>query len=412
MKLARVAVLADDLTGGAAIAGEIARDLERIVEVHSGAPPEDPSGLVVVETGSRYLPPEAARARVQHEVASLHSRGADILMKKVDSTLKGNVAVELAAFVASVPGPVVVAPACPAVGLRIVDGMQQRPMGAGTDVLATLESAVRETVDLLRLDDVRAGSTRIADVIAKASSRVILSDATSDEDLRSVVHGAIAAGVRFFAGTYGLGAALADATGPNLLPVRNASELKADRILVVIGSANPVTDTQRKVLKAFGAKELLLDVPALLRDAATEHGRLLDEVRASSASVVIVHTGARDSERAVRTLRDAAGWSERDLANVIAPPLVDAIRAMSSAGVYFVGGETTGAVAELLGWSTFAVVDEVTPGVPLAIAQGAPNPFILTKPGAFGDPDALVVAIQRMLASASSPRAAHSSAGR
>ena len=70
-----------------------------------------------------------------------------------------------------------------------------------------------------------------------------------------------------------------------------------------------------------------------------------------------------------------------------AAPFADALGAIPGAGVYFIGGETTGAICDRMGWHRFTVINEVSTGVPLAVEESAERPFILTKPGAFGARD-------------------------
>ena len=116
----RVLILADDLSGAADCgvacveAGLETRVLLERDERRSDAP------ALALDTDSRHLPPDAARA-VTRLVAELHFTSDTLLYKKIDSTLRGNPGVEIAAargVVARRQGGAlaVVAPAFPSTG--------------------------------------------------------------------------------------------------------------------------------------------------------------------------------------------------------------------------------------------------------------------------------------------------------
>jgi len=124
--MTELVIIADDLTG----AGDSAAWLATIASVSvvldgSGQWPD--ATVVAVDTDSRYLEPGLAAYRTADAVLRGHALGATIF-KKIDSTLRGNVAVEVRAAseaLASVGDRplVVVAPAFPGVGRTTLDGI-------------------------------------------------------------------------------------------------------------------------------------------------------------------------------------------------------------------------------------------------------------------------------------------------
>src|SRR5919107_6028349 len=120
-----IAIVADDLTGAADTgvqfvhAGYRTAVLFRATEVL-----EDGLDAVVFYTDSRAMPAGFAAERVLG--AARAARKARIVYKKLDSTLRGNVAVELAAALGGARRDrVVVAPAFPAAGRTTVGGIQR-----------------------------------------------------------------------------------------------------------------------------------------------------------------------------------------------------------------------------------------------------------------------------------------------
>ncbi len=141
-------IQADDLTGAADTAvGFAAAGLRTAVLPWRGAVPASPPDAAVLafDTASRDLDAGAAADRAG-QVARWFARHCDErawLYKKLDSTLRGNAAAELAAVERALcaagrcPSQVVVAPAYPALGRTTVDGRQCWD-GEGIDIAARL----------------------------------------------------------------------------------------------------------------------------------------------------------------------------------------------------------------------------------------------------------------------------------
>ena len=120
-----VAVIADDLTGAADSGIQFARAGYGTAVAFYGAPIPPSEGLeaVAVDTDSRLLSPQEARERVLE--AGRASADARIVYKKLDSTLRGPLAAELAAALQSTGrSKAVVAPAFPSTGRSTLGGVQ------------------------------------------------------------------------------------------------------------------------------------------------------------------------------------------------------------------------------------------------------------------------------------------------
>lgn len=392
-----IGVIADDVTGGASIGGEVARTGHPVDLIGLGQPIK-PARATILETGSRYIAPAQAAGRVQDAVRLLADAGASVVMKKIDSTLKGNVATELAAFATTCRGRLLIAPACPKVGLTLRQGRQFRPGGPGTSVLDLLAPSMTGPLVSLDLGTVRRGSSEVATWLRQNHGGTVLADSETEADLATVVAGAAEAGIVSFGGTYGLGAALTTTflgrgtSGRFVPPV-------VSKLLVIAGSASAATAAQLSYLIATGAEEIVLDIDRILTgEAQREAERAAARIRSSSASVLVVHTAAARTGEDVTRYCAGQGWNERDLANLLAIPFTRAMQAAPGHAVYLIGGETTGAVFDRLGITSLAVRGECTPAVPFAVSRTTPQwPLILTKPGAFGSETALTEAANTIL---------------
>ena len=118
------AIIADDLTGAADTGVQFARAGYSAAVVFRGEPvPDEELDAVVFDTDSRTRRPGLAARYVAE--AGRNVRGARLVYKKFDSTLRGPVAAELsAAFESTRRGRVVVAPAFPAAGRTTAGGTQ------------------------------------------------------------------------------------------------------------------------------------------------------------------------------------------------------------------------------------------------------------------------------------------------
>src|SRR3954466_10423336 len=120
----RVAIVADDLTGACDAAVGLTRAGMRAEVALPGAAAPAGAEVAAIDIRSRHLAaPEAAR-RTAEWVGAL--RGAPLLVKKLDSTLRGNVRAELeAALAASGRRAALVAPAFPLYGRTTSGGVQR-----------------------------------------------------------------------------------------------------------------------------------------------------------------------------------------------------------------------------------------------------------------------------------------------
>ncbi|HXJ74587.1 MAG TPA: four-carbon acid sugar kinase family protein, partial [Candidatus Dormibacteraeota bacterium] len=92
-------VIADDLTGATDTAAAFARAGFRAMVILDRARARGlDAQVLILSSHSRQCPPALARRRVQAACRWLRRRGAAVIYKKMDSTLHGNIAAEVAAI--------------------------------------------------------------------------------------------------------------------------------------------------------------------------------------------------------------------------------------------------------------------------------------------------------------------------
>ncbi|WP_137992905.1 four-carbon acid sugar kinase family protein [Streptomyces vilmorinianum] len=381
-----IAVLADDLTSagdGAApfrrtghraqvlLAAELAADGFSDWTADGTADGIAYGNVVAVDLGSRLLDEPAAAIRTER--AARRFAGADLLVKTVDSTLRGHLAAEIrAAHAGSRRQAVVVAPAFPAEGRTTIRGVQyvEGVPVHETDFARDPAHPVRSS-DLARLLPEAEllepdGFGKLPELIDGGG--VFVCSAATDADLDLLISSVPRAGDVLWVGSPGLAAALA--RHHSRTPAAAPPELPgARRPLVVVGSAHPATRRQLDRLRTRA------DVDAA--DAADDPAAAVDALRRSPALTLAVHTP--DARRA------SPGSLTSDLA--VAVRELAATGAVD--GLVLTGGETAVAVLEALGATGIDLFDEPEPGVARGVLLSPPRIPVLIKAGGFGDEGAL-----------------------
>jgi uncharacterized protein YgbK (DUF1537 family) len=399
-----VAVIADDVTGAADTGAQFARAGYRTGVAFHGAPvpPADDLDAVVVDTDSRLLAPADAAPRVAAAARAL--RSVPLVYKKVDSTLRGPVAAEIAAVLHDGGRTrAVVAPAFPAAGRTTRGGVHHVDGTAEADIARLLAAAGLGDAAVLSRDDI-ADPRRVAAAVAEHVCTI--ADAEEEADLEALVRGVPDPAGVLWVGSAGLAGALGALRRGPRSPAAHV-EAAGPRVLAAIGTATP---TARAQVRRLAAVPDVTDVP--LRLDLLARGRddeAVDAAVAAAAAALhaacpaVVHTTATHdrADAAVATHlshdRRVVAASSADLARRIPPALAAVARRLAGDpgldALVLSGGTTAVHVARALGASGLLVEAELEPGVPVSRLLG-PRPYpVVTKAGAFGDPATLVHAV-------------------
>lgn len=407
-----VRVIADDLTGAADAGVTFARNTQPVELVldprhpHWAAPRRR---VTVVDTSARDGDAVAARAVVS-ELAGRVGDG-DLVLKKIDSTLRGHVAAELHALRDRVPGRLaILAPAFPAAGrttlgaVQHVHGVPVHRSGTWAIERCRAPASLPALLDgmpftTIALPDVRGQALpRLFDTAADRE-RLAICDAEHDGDLDAIVAAGWATGRRIlWVGSAGLAAALArrlcDSPTPGThapVPqaaaspgpaIRGRARPPLARYLAVVGSAAPTARRQAAALAAAGAAAVRIPAALLLRDEQHVRSDLTARVLAASGrgDAVVSVSGEVDPARAPAVCRT--------LATVVAPA------AARVSLLVLTGGATARAVLTECRITAIELRAELAPGVVLATSAGTAPIEIITKAGAFGDERTLVRAVR------------------
>ncbi len=360
--------------------------------------------VTVVTTGSRRLAPEAAASRIGSVLTSLGGHDPQLLVKRVDTTLRGPIGAELATMLgwrrAQRPGRVaaLAVPAYPAAGrttvggIHLLDGTPLARSAAATDPANPvrvsragdlLSEGTSLTVAELHLDALDGDDVSLAEALGAslAEADVTVADAATDADLDRLA--AAAARVRqLFADIVVVdsgpfAAAYCDALGITAGTPRSP-------VLVVVGSPAETTGRQLEMAKRGGGTRLHLVAEHLTQDDLA--GSVINAIdRRFPVTGWHVPSPAGQVDRA---------WAEQ-----IPVWLAAATRQVLSerpvAGLLASGGEVAAAVLDALEARGLDVVTEVQPLVVAGRVIGGPwdRLPIVTKGGLVGDDNAIAASI-------------------
>jgi uncharacterized protein YgbK (DUF1537 family) len=397
------AAIADDLTGACDVAAELAEAGQRVcVVVEPGSASDSDAGIAIVNTQSRSLAPAAAAARVGE---ALRGRVAPIVLKKIDTALRGHLGAELEVACRVLAAPAFVLAAIPAAGRTTRNGCQwfgdrlladtefaRDPEGPGAmssipEVLAR-ESSVPSAI--VGRDLIRAGG--LAAEVARRrrdGTEIFVVDAESDDDVRAAVAAILALPRPLcLAGSIALTAALApyleapadlgrDVTGGALpLPA-----------LIVSGSLHSRARAQvDAVLTARLA--VALPMPASVGETGALDVLVRAAVRALAAGTNVVLAAnppsTVPSEEALRATEQVLAEAVAAIAGGIA-----------LATLVLIGGETSHAILVRLGAGEIQVQGRIAPLIARGIIRRglAAGTRLVTKGGSGGDPDVIAVAL-------------------
>jgi uncharacterized protein YgbK (DUF1537 family) len=411
-------ILADDLTGAADAGIAFARRGQRTAMTWGEHFAGDFAGARVLayDCDTRRLGTEAAGAAQHVAAARCLQRGAfAMLFKKIDSTLRGQPAAEMAALCGRLPAPFdrafgIFAPANPAMGRTTVDGrvlVHGEPLEntetwarehsyASADLAGIVEGAALHAIKL-PLAQVRAGTAAVHAALAAAFARpakdpargsILICDAETDDDLDCLVGAARALGApNFFIGTAGLANALARGLPPGesqplaMAPSRHGA-------LIVVGSLASVARGAARALAATaGVRHVPFTAETLMSEDARSRTRMALDIRASLERGTDVLVEMPLEEVPDLSIGPAL---VRTLANCLAP----ALSRMS--GLIATGGETAAAMLRQANVGQIRLVDELEAGVSLGLMARDNAVPVITKPGAFGDVHSLIRALDRL----------------
>ena len=272
-----IGAVADDLTGATTTGVLLARSKARTAvffneEAAVKAEGVDDLDAILISSNSRPLPANEAYEKVASATSALKRMGVQYFSKRIDTTLRGGVGVEIDAMMdqAGEDAIAVVVPAMPQSrrilvgGYSVIDGTALINTPVAQDVRTPvkenyiprlLESQTRRKVSLIPLDIVLKGEESIRDelkAVRDAGGEVIVVDAITIEDVEEIAKACIELKWNVVAVDPGpFTSKLAyyrNLIGEEEANIPPEADENGKTVLIAAGSATPVTKKQMEVL--------------------------------------------------------------------------------------------------------------------------------------------------------------------
>ncbi len=264
-------IVADDLSGAADCATAFASRGSAMV-LFADAHEEQQIDVLAIDADTRTGGAAEASAKTTRLFAA-HARPGITLFKKLDSTLRGHVAVEIAAALEALRGfdPIaIVAPSFPATG-RVLRGGRLYVQGVKLEETQLWRqehiSTPSDPAAMLRAAGLRAAAATPETMAALTAHDALICDAGTDTDLAAIVAAGRALGRNvLWAGAGGLARALANALAPAAPPAVTLPRVEG-ALLYVVGSQSEASRVQALRLAADPGTALVRITPAMLQRA-------------------------------------------------------------------------------------------------------------------------------------------------
>jgi len=401
-------ILADDLTGANDTGVQFARvGLRTRVCLNTLQENAlEQSDIIVIDTDSRAVGARTAYQRV-HTVAQIAAqRGATLLYKKLDSTLRGEIGAELDAIMDVYDTQLaVLSPAFPSSRRTMHNGIlyvgsapvAQSPFANDpqtpvriSHLPTLLASQTRRPVHTLSIDEIAAGPQYLKErlgALRAVGGAIAVCDAVTDAHLAVIAEATLALGEGcLLAGSAGLAKPLA------MRIAGQGIDTHAAHVLVVAGSMHPALREQvRELARHYTANIVSLDLSAATDE--TRWSQWLERTRQRIDST---------SEHAPIVLSAPPAPVMGEQSSLLLPRLVEladhVLRHVRVIGVVATGGATTRALCNRWRADGLELADEIAPGIALGFLRGGAHDglAIVTKAGGFGDVNALVTVVQRL----------------
>jgi len=414
-------IIADDLTGANDTALQYfknGKNARIIIDLEQDFSCFEESGVWAISTESRNIEKEAAVERVIRACEKLKNElGIENFYKKIDSTLRGNIGVELYSMLEILNKNIaIIAPAyieenrTTLGGYQMLQGLVIERTQCALDPKApiydsyipdilnkNLNSNFSNSIDCIGLNIVAKGAVSIINKIkelAEKGKKIIIIDAMSTTDLEQIALAINKCGLNVLpCGSAGLAQALNKMSHnekkENTINTPNLARL------IISGSATQLSANQ--ILKLKEDKPNIFYIDLTTKDvilSETENiAKIASEKLKSGIDVVIHSSNIKDelSQDSISDILIDAGIAKNEFPSKITDCLSDIVEQINIQADFIlimIGGETSYKCAKKMKSKYLEILDTIMPAIPLCIDSN--SKFIATKSGNFGTNSTLV----------------------
>jgi len=422
-------VIADDLTGandtGVQFSKKGYNTKVSIFNKQSTIIIPDNLDVFVVDTETRELKSKIAREKLRNILKRLNIDKNDMIYKKVDSTLRGNVGDEIEEIMNILKKDICVfSPSYPSHKRITIGGylvVDQKTLGSSEYSSNNLKQIENSSIPFLLkkqtdfpvaqidLKDVAKGQKTILlkiNELYQKENKIIIIDSTNEEHLEDI----FASGLKFdgqvlFSGSAGLANNFPNIYNKNEDLKINIENSKSP-VIVVAGSRNSIIKDQINYIKnKLNFYELKIDIEQIFSNKDI----ILDNYTTRCIQIIrnnrdlVIHTNAIYNEEKLINKKLMLKYNlsfrklEVEIKKFLGELTSKIIKNSYVRNLILTGGDAALGVCKKLNIYSMNIVDELLPGIPLAIANYNNYKLnIITKAGGFGKEDTLYDLINKL----------------
>ena len=422
-------VIADDLTGandtGVQFAKKGYNTKLLIFNKQSTIIIPDNLDVFVIDTETRELESKTARKILKSILEKININKKDIVYKKVDSTLRGNISDEIEEIMNILKKDICIfSPSFPSHKRITIGGylvVDQKPLGLSeyssnnlkqeenSFIPFLLKKQTNFSVGQVDLKDVAKGQKTILSKINESyqkGNKIIVIDSTNEEHLKDIFASSLNLDRSvLFSGSAGLANHF-----PNINNKNEDLKMKIENnkgpVIVVAGSRNSITEDQVNYLKN---KSIFCELKIDLEQIFSNKDRILDDYATKCIQAIkdnrdlVIHTNITyNEEKSINEkLMLKYHLSFRGLEIKIKTFLGELtskiIKNSNIRNLILTGGDVALGVCKELNIRNLNILAELLPGIPLTIANYKDYKLnVVTKAGGFGKEDALYNLINKL----------------
>lgn len=398
----RYLIIADDFTGANDTGVQLTK---REIETHvvlDGKNINNKDISYVLDTESRALSEEQAYERLKNQLDGIFNNHFDLVYKKIDSTIRGNITSELKALDEEFNSDLIIfAPAFPDIGrvtkdgIHFVNGKRITETEFSRDPLKPveedniqklLELGLNERVIHHNIDEIRDNN------VVFEGGRVHTFDAEDNLDLEKIVIFAMNTDKKIlWVGSAGL----ANTILKVFKPFKPA--------LAIVGSLSEVSRNQIKYAEDKGVKVLKIDIADIIKNKSMgEYVNQAAEILNRGNDLIVTSSyDEGDYEETIKLSKELS-MTNAEISGLVQDILgeicVETINQSDISGIFVTGGDTAMGFLKASKSEGSQIIEEIMTGIPLMkLVGGNFNGYkMVSKAGAFGNEDALYFSISKI----------------
>lgn len=422
----RIGIISDDLTGANDSGVQLAKKhlSSTVVFDYETSTLATKPDVLIVDTDSRAKKQEEAYKAAYQGALFLQKEGYQHVYKKVDSTLRGNIAAELSAVEQVYqPEVVVIAPAFPKMKRQTIDGnhyvngvlitdteFSKDPKTPVTEafipeLLTQYQDRKIALVDKRMLGQSIEEINQIITTILDQEVTWFVCDSETEEDLQRICGIFSSLNKKtVWAGSAGLIEYLPDALQLTHSNEENQEEIKIEKTLIVSGSLSQVTREQLCKIESLQNSFFMEVDPATLVKNTFKIDHYMDQLNQHSEyeHYVLYVEASEENRVSAKEAGQALGLNLTEVSEAISRGLGQIAKGLlencaSIQGLVLTGGDTAKAVCSELAISEMELYSEVEPGLPFGRLRSEDRSYwAVTKAGGFGHEQSLVNVVKYM----------------